>query len=476
MLIKQKTAFSYWLICTFLIFSIGLFFSILKNSLEPLMISFTVFYIITILYSIYYTGLISLYSIYLYTSAFFIYNCIPLSLIFTDKNFLVQTFGVQYKLSEDVGFKFLITCFIAVFSTHISYCTYKSKKIIRKQNVIVYKNKKSFQTMIIILFLIFLIPLCYKIYIQLQFVKSNGFTAVYTDAYTKIKYPIWTTGAFLFFNSAYIIFISTKPKKKLFIWISIVYIAVTFFNALKGGRGGIINVLIIFLFMLNKQYRVKFSFKRLLILFSILVTIMIFITNVRESYENDDIKSKSNISLTESIAYLFWSQTTTRAVPLLIIRGNLEYHPYPFILSPFTAPFTKRFYKYDAATIECIKYSNDPSIVLLANVNMYGALIGGGYGSAFIGEAYECYGFFGVLFFCYIFGLIIGYFDVYGITGKRFSIPLKYILLTTIPISPRKEIFQLFTGKFNTILICYAVFLVVDFFVKYMVKNQKDKI
>ena len=94
----------------------------------------------------------------------------------------------------------------------------------------------------------------------------------------------------------------------------------------------------------------------------------------------------------------------------------------------------------------------------MANVSVRESLAGKGYGSVFIAEAYECFGVFGLLFFLYFLIKIINYFDRSKLRLRNLYLPFLYILLQTIPIAPRKEIFQIIQYNLNNIIFVYFIY------------------
>ena len=469
---RKKILYSY-ILSSPILFTIGLFFSTLYHTPFPFMLAFSFLYLFTILYSIKKFGLMSLYTIYTFTSAFFMYDCIFMTLMFSDKNFLVQTFPVKYTFSIDIGMKFLICCFIAVFSSHVSYCFFFKKDNKGLQIRTLIKGSKSIKKIAVFLCILFAFPLAYKIYLQLSFVRSHGFSAVYTSGFTNIKYPFWCSGAFLLFNSAYYIFLATKPSKKEFLFVTSIYIFMYVFNSLKGGRGGIIALFVVTFYLLVKEYKITVNIKKVICFFIFIIFFIMGITSIRQSYEVNTVQNKTSVSVGKVIKELLWDQTTSRAVPMLIMRGNLKYHPYPFLFTPITERFITIFHKYKAASIESIENLNDPSIVLIANVQMYGALTGRGYGSALLGEAYECYGIIGIVFFYVLVSFIISVLEARCLNFRGIFIPFFYVLLTTIPIIPRKEILQLLKYNLNSLVVCYILFFAILVFVRYGGKSIK---
>lgn len=471
--INNKSGFNFYSIFSACLFCIGLALTEFLVDLQPLMTTFFVVYILTLVYSINTFGWLSLYCIYLYTSAFFMYDCIFLSLLSSSPSaFLLQDFPVRYSFSEDVGKVFIICCFLTVYFGHISFCLFSRKKCCIGKNQDRLQNLQyvhKFEQFGVYIFLIALIPVCTKILIQLQFVMNYGFPAIYTSHFEEIKYPIWCTGAFLIFNTGYLIVLASNPNRKKFIIYTSISLFVSFLDALKGGRGGVISALIVSLYWYSKKYGngKQFNLRKLILFFICVILVISFITVLRESYDGHD--TFSNKTFIEKIYDILWTQTTSRAVPMLIIRGDLEYHPYPFLFSPFTGWFLKLFYNYKAATMDYIRTFNDPSIVLISNVSLGAGLIGSGYGSAFIGEAYEIDGYIGIVLCSVMFSYFIFVLEGKICSVKNRSIPLVYTFISTIPIAPRKEIFQFFKYDLMTMIVCYITL----FFISLLIQKRK---
>lgn len=142
--INNQSTFNFYIVFSLCIFFVGLVLTEFLGDLQPIMISFFIMYIYTVIYSVSSFGWLSLYCIYLYTSAFFLYNCIFLSLLsFSPTAFLFQDFPVRYSFSEEVGKKFVISCFVTVFTGHITFCWFESNKHRRKiikKNLNIFKN------------------------------------------------------------------------------------------------------------------------------------------------------------------------------------------------------------------------------------------------------------------------------------------------------------------------------------------------
>lgn len=461
--INNKYGFNFYSIFSACLFFIGLALTEFLVDLQPIMTSFLVVYVLTLIYSINAFGWLSLYCIYLYTSAFFMYDSIFLSLLSSSPSaFLIQDFPVWYSFSEEVGKVFIICCFLTVYFGHISFCLFSKKKNYNRKNVNGWQKLQyvhKFGTFGTYIFLIGLIPVCTKILIQLQFVMDYGFPAIYTSRFEEIKYPIWCTGAFLIFNTGYLIILATNPSKKKFILYTVLFLLVTLLDALKGGRGGLVTALIISLYWYKQKYGMKVNFIKLFFILVVVFIFIAFITTLRESYGGRSGFAKQ--SFFEKIYHILWRGTTSRAVPMLIIQGDLKYHPFPFLFSPFTDRIFSLLYGYKAATMDLIQTYNEPSIVLIANVSLAAGLSGSGYGSAFIGEAYEIGGYFGIVLFSILFSYFLFFLERESFTLKNLYIPLCYTLVSSIPFAPRKEIFQFIRFDLNAMLVCYAMLFII---------------
>ncbi|MBQ9205638.1 MAG: O-antigen polysaccharide polymerase Wzy [Treponema sp.] len=455
------------------LFFAGLLSYAVTSNLFGMLLGFSIFYIFTLIYSIKQTGFTSLYSIYLYTSAFFIYNSLFLSLFpnFTKKYFLKITYPWPYQIEEWVGFIFIICCFLMVFCGHLSYFSFR-----RKFNpILVSYRKKNWEWIGIRFFFVSLIPVCYKIYLQLQFVRTNGYFSIYSEGFESIKYPIWCSGAFLFFNASFFLLLASNPKRRKMLFYFFIYFIVTVFNSLKGGRGPLIAFIVVLIFLLRNKYDYSIKFKNLLFVLFLIVFLTSVLGSIRDSYGNSSHKTKGiSLDAKTLIINTLWSQTSSRTVPLLIIRGNLKYHPYPFIFYPFTNRVLSHIYKAKGNEFESLKNYNNPSQVLMGNISVSSALSGMGYGSAIIGEAYECGRYFGVVVFSILASCLIAFLDKSKLKMKNFYIPFWYVVLTTVPGIPRKEIFQFVLYNLNDVVFFYIFFFIINFlFFRITLRNEK---
>ena len=307
---------------------------------------------------------------------------------------------------------------------------------IKKENV--YFDKNIFKVGRFIL-LLFLIPALYKVYVQFKYLQVHGYQALFTGGLDLINYPFFCTGALTFFTCGYCLILSSTPKFNLFLKYTLIFDFVYILNGLKGQRGPTIAVLLISLYISVRYYSVKFNLKKIVVFIVFIVVLIIGLEKIRDG----DVSNKTNKSISpyKAVENMLFYQTTSRAVPLLVMSKNLEYHEYPFIFSPLTKYINQIIYPTKGQSrISAEKYNNI-SAVTMVNVSMNSYLNGLGYGSAFLAEAYDFFGYFGVIIFSILLSFLLYKFDSKTIQMKRIYIPLLYFVLVNLAILARGRIF-----------------------------------
>lgn len=453
---SYKTSLSFYIAGMPIIFCLSYFAYALTNSLNPLMIGFLSIYAITVLFTVLYFGWISLYSIFLYTSAFFIYDCFIFTL--TGRyNFLKQTFPTTYTLPDDVGRTFIAVCFVCVYVMHLTYCLCKKSKIKRKMNT---ETRPDFVRCGKIIMLVFLIPLLVKIYIQVSYVRAHGYASMYAEeGEMDSQFPFWVNGAFTFFISGFVLFLSGKPDKKDLIRWSAFYFVVFSLSSLRGLRGPIMSLLLFLLCLLVKKFHLKIKIRHLFLLLIIIIAFAYSLDNLRKSYGGNQSAQKAKIDIGGVVEYVLYSQTTTRAVPLLIINGDIEYHPYPFIFTSITLPVSKKIWPEKNRTEISGKKYNIIGRTLVYNISKKAYLRGLGYGGAFIGEAYDCGGFIGLIFWSVILAYICAFLDFSDFMLSSKILPFVFLFLIDFGMLPRASLFKVFTRYYYLIFIYFIVLI-----------------
>ena len=159
------------------------------------------------------------------------------------------------------------------------------------------------------------------------------------------------------------------------------------------------------LYISVRYYSVKFNLKKIVVFIVFIVVLIIGLEKIRDG----DVSNKTNKSISpyKAVENMLFYQTTSRAVPLLVMSKNLEYHEYPFIFSPLTKYINQIIYPTKGQSrISAEKYNNI-SAVTMVNVSMNSYLNGLGYGSAFLAEAYDFFGYFGVIIFSILLSFLL---------------------------------------------------------------------
>lgn len=451
---KIQTAFEIYTVIVPLIFFISFLKENFSNDLKPMMLGFLISFCYTVLFTIRYYGALTLYSIFLYTSAFFIYDCFFFTLFFGE-NFLLQTFPHRYYFAYNVGLIFVVACYLSVYVMHVSYCLFKKRKY---KNVHLGTNVNLYKVGVFVM-LCFFVPTLVKSIIQFNYIKAHGYTAIFTDQFSGISYPFWTAGSFIFFISGYCVFLASNPSKKKFLIYTFLCIIVYFSNALKGQRLAIVSVSIYCLYYYSRHFDIKIGMKKLVVFFCAALSLIILLGTVRNSYGSQKT-SRTKIFLGDIVANVVYGQTTSRAVPMLIIKGELEYHRYPFFISPLLQPILGFVYSgNDGQTDLSAQKFNNISQVTMYNVSKSAHLKGCGYGGAFLAEAYDCFGLLGVLLFSVLLARFLVFIDFSRMKIRRVWIPFIFFALINVIGLARGRTFGMFM-EWTKILFAYVLFFI----------------
>lgn len=439
------------------LYLLSLLFAGFGSTLRPMLIGFTIIFFITIIYAVKEYGFLSLYSIFLYTSVFFTYTGVFIQAIFPESefNFLEYTYPTTITFSNEEGFIFLTAAFIETYIMHVVYCI--SRKTITYTQSKEMKQCSRYIKAGTLMMIIFFVPALTKIIIELRYIIAYGYSSVFLGYKDKIDYPIWVSGATAFFTAGYYVFLAGNPTKKQFLKISILYGIISVLGALRGQRAGLISFLIISVYWYTKKNNVKVKARRVIGFGIVLMILIVGLNLLRNSYGTNE--SMQKITFEQAITKIV-KQSESSVVPMFIIRGNLEYHDYPFIFSPLLTPINSLLYR-NTQSVGAVQRTNDISDVITYNVNSSLYLNGGGIGSAFLGEAYDCGGFLGVVFWSAILASFIRFCDNKNINVKGRYVPILYAILTSIPLMPRGRLFG-FTGSYLPLLIAYFVMFMLE--------------
>ena len=450
-----QTSFSYYMIGMPLIFLISLFFYYEFNqSIATLILGFLFIYFFTVLFVIRYYGLMSLYAIFLYTSTFFLYDCFWFTLFDESKNFLIQTFPRRYYIPDEIGIKFIFASELLTYVMHLTYCLINKKRFIKKQIII---HEIQYEKVGMAIMLIFLIPSIAKLYIQLRYVMQYGYLVVFTGGLTEIKYPFWTAGANLLFITGFSLFVAGNPSKRKFIIFAFLLFVLMALNGAKGQRGLILGPLVGLLYWYIKKYNINIKIKTIIILFFFVIAITYFMGNLRNSYGEKSKSSVQTEKLFDLVSNVLYSQTTSRTVPLKIIQGDLPFHNYPFIISPFFTYLNLIIYPSNGQDTVSVEKYNDISQIVMYSVSPQAHFDGRGYGGAFLAEAYDCGGYLGVIFWGIILAVFLVFCDFSNLNIKNKYIPFIFLIILNFAMLPRNRLFTVVDTHFPKILLLLLI-------------------
>lgn len=436
-----------------ILYFLSVLYSFIGDTFRSMTFGFSVCYFVTIVYAIRYFGVISLYSIFLYVSVFFVYsNLILQSIVPSDgMDILEYTYPISVKFSEYEGFIFVSASFLQTYVMHVVYCLTKNTGRIWKVET---KQNHNYIKAGILIMIIFLLPTLVKIIIEVRYVMANGYAAIFLGYRDIIEYPFWVSGAKGFFTAGYYVFLAGNPNKKQFLKVTIIYGFIMALGALMGQRAGLITFLLITVYWYTKKYNVEVKVRSVIGFGFALFAIIVFLNLLRNTYgTNDSIQDlELELVLTKLIG-----QSGSSVVPLFIIRGDLDYHDFPFIFSPLLAPINFILYRNNQS-IDAMQHTNDISDVITYNVNPTLYLNGGGVGGALLGEMYDCGGFLGIVFWSAILAYIIRYFDYKHLNIESRYVPLIYAFLASIPMMPRGRFFG-FTTATLSLVTAYLIML-----------------
>jgi len=436
------------IIITVILFS---FLSSIYAALTPLKICLLIVYLITLIRSILNNDLLSLYSIYLYTSGVFIYSRVFLDVI-GNKPFLNVTFPINFVFSNLTGLIFLYISILHIvltdigFNLHKYHITNKYSKIIK-----IIKTKYNIQNISFILMIINFPSILYKMYIQFIYIRNNGYLSIFLGELINIDYPFWTKGSGTLFLLAFLLLLISHPEKHIFKYSSILFGCYLFLSALKGQRGILLVGIISLLYLYNRLYNIKIKY------FEIFIIGMLFIiySQFMSSYRTKEAFYKPRY--TEILSDFIYSQGTSIVVPLSIIenKNKYVYRKYPYLFSPIFSYFEKYTHPTSGqTTIRLINYNNisDATQFLFSSSNYYA---GNGTGASGLAEFYDFYGFSGIFILSFLLGYILSNTE-YLILSNSLAIPFHWFFINSLIYLPRNRFFSFFD---NLIFVVFSVFL-----------------
>lgn len=461
------------------IISTGFLFGLFSQpySFIPVCTCFSIFYTITVIHAIVQYGAFSLYSLYLYTSFFFIYSKIfftALGLV----DFLYVDFPGKHQFSKTTGIIFIAGSFISFYLLDIYYYIQRQKVIKNIQLIDSHKyrliHNKNLQDLGLCIMLITFPIILYKLYIQIQIIKAEGYLGLYTGVLDKIQYPIWTKGSGTLFYLGFLFVLISYPSKRKFICSATLFILFNLTNALKGGRGGFISSVLAIIYFYQQFYGVRITIKKLFVPALILCIFSAVIGELRMNNENNS--SKNMVSLLQNF---IMGQNTSIGSPLAIIEFKSEqnqFRKYPYIYSILLAPFYN-IISPDTANVpslERLYVRNEMESICTYIYSQQMYLSGFGIGASFSGEMFDHFGFMGIIFWTLMLGSLI-------ISVERMKYKSNWFLLCawftvcSIILLPRSHFFDFVYSGYCYFIFAWLFIMILNFFIfpkKIMLKKR----
>lgn len=425
------------------------YFNIINNSIFffILKIEWFLLYIYALTLSIKYSGMISIYSIFLILSFTFNYSRIFLDL-FTSYNIKYTDLFSRIILSMDTlnNLMLLIINFL-LFSLLAFLIFYKQKPIRLKTNkLFINLGKRG----IIFLF----IPLIFIYLNELQYVWKHGYISLFNGDLAKHSSILSVILPRLIFFS-FLLFLAGIPEKKVFLKYSYIYLIILFMDALKGQRGEFLVTVIFILWYYHTIYNIKFNIKKS---FFIFIGILLFSQLLLL------IRSNMEVNLLDIPYEFFRLNGISINVTAYLIEGgeDLESKGIPYLFSPiydyFYRIFVDRDIFYASPSVELLSVSNNLSRHTMYYINSTAYFNGNGTGSSYLAEIYDFAGIWigGIVMFL-ITAIVLTIEN--KLKNNRFILFIAPIILIHYIYMPRSSFFK-FIDELFLLLIIYSILMI----------------
>ena len=227
-------------------------------------------------------------------------------------------------------------------------------------------------------------------------------------------------------------------------------------TALKGGRAFFFTYILTLPLVYKKLYNKKMSNFALIVLALLCIFAAIFLGNFRSNLTGRVEKGM--------LARFLDGQTTTMGVPYVYIEnhGKLPYKHYPYIFTYLVNPIRNHFIHAKKGSFETLKQSNNYGGVALYLLNPRAQSMGGGLGLNFLTEAFDFFGYFGVVFWSALLAVIIKCIDCMKYTEKNRRLYVFTILIYQYTLFlPRHSFFGI-TDHLKYVVMFYGVYLFLE--------------
>jgi len=374
------------------------------------------------------TGFFNLYVMFLLTSGVFLYSRIVLD-VFGMFEWYWANKWTDFYFSMPIRYRILSFLIWTLLFTHLGALL--GKRYLRYRQI-EFPYSPFLDKVSTWLFLAAVPGTLTKYLIQLKFILSRGYLAVYDGSLSHISYPIWTTGAISLMEAAYCLFLASRPSRKKFFIISSIFFILKIIDVMKGGRAKLFLPVIFiswYYYSFLKNGRSISLMKAALFSFAGIFIAQVLV-QVRAG--NDFVLGNMGDLIT-----LFFSQ---QGVSLLVLGYMVHYeslfvnHGAPYVLYPLV--FWETFRGQSLDTVQHTVSLGHKLTYFLAP-DAY--LDGQGIGSSHLAEFWDL-GWPGALSMCLLLGYGIRYFEK-AVRRSRTVMYLSFILVPTIVYMPRASAF-----------------------------------
>jgi oligosaccharide repeat unit polymerase len=310
--------------------------------------------------------------------------------------------------------------------------------------IIGYKNKDNFKSQEInynsyfftigLIFFIFSLPgILIKYYLQIQVVLQKGYLAVYDGTLEQIHYPIICTGAGTLMVFGYCFILSSKPSKKQFLIITIIFLLTQVVNVIKGQRSVLIFPIVFAVWFYCKFYLKKIPVIKMIFIVLFFVIFSQVLSMFRANKEIMIIRSFSE----KFISSFVEEQGISFFVFPYILHYDIENNKYPYILAPLNIKTHDK-----PQNMERLVQGNFIADKLMYFMLPQRYLSGYGTGSSILALFYDLPHIIAI-FLCLLFGFFITRFEIL-LKESRILLLFSFYIVFSVIASPRYEFLQFF--------------------------------
>ncbi len=421
-----------------------LFDDITEQQVTILQYELVVYYVFALAFSYRKYGAFSLYSLFLYTMFIFVYARIFLDITGLTKWYWANKW-MDFYFPLNTQYEILNLLLVSLLFIHLGFLL--AEKRITKKMPIVAPNERLEK--ISLFFFCCAIPGTFTKYlIELKTILTQGYLALFDGTLSTISYPFWTAGSGTLLISSYATFLASRPTKKKFWIISIIFFSICTLNMIKGSRSKLFVPFLFLLWYYNEFYLTKkIHFYKIFLIVGISIVISQLMLFNRDS------------GLTVDISTL-WSLFFMQQGVSLLVLGYMVYfkssfinHGLPYIFSPLL--FWESGY---GQTAETINLTHRLAYKLTYFISSEAFLKGEGLGASFLGEFYDL-GYVAFVLMSCLLGYIIFSFTKYSKTHRPL-LALSLVVVQTIVYMPRNTFLPLLEEILSVILFYYlAIYL-----------------